>query len=165
MIALGIAVVVLAVTGAVVVANGGDDDQTSAARPAQAVAEVSDIAVTPEALWITNTVRGTVLKLDKRTHRRLAPPIRVGQQPLDIAAGAGAVWVANYQSGTVTRIDPASNQLTGPIQTGRGPFGIDVGTRRGVGQQPGRAHGHPDRPADEQGLRPALRSWAAARAA
>ena len=37
------------------------------------------------------------------------------------------MWVANYRSGTVLRIDPASNQLTGPIETGRGPFGIDVG--------------------------------------
>ena len=125
-IALGAAVVVLAVTG-VVLASGGDDEQDSPAQPAQAVSEVSDIAVTPEALWVTNTVRGTVLKLDKRTRRPLAPPIRVGLEPLDIAAGAGAVWVANYRSGTVLRIDPASNQLTGPIKTGRGPFGIDVG--------------------------------------
>lgn len=126
-IALGVAVIVLSATSAVVIASGGDDDQPAAAPRAQDVTEVSDIAVTPEALWITNTVRGTVLKLDKRTHRPLAPPIRVGLQPLDIAAGAGAVWVANYQSGTVVRIDPASNQLTGPIQTGRGPFGVDVG--------------------------------------
>jgi YVTN family beta-propeller protein len=125
-IALGAAVVVLAVTG-VVLASGGDDEQDTPAQPAQAVSEVSDIAVTPEALWVTNTVRGTVLKLDKRTRRPLAPPIRVGLEPLDIAVGAGAVWVANYRSGTVLRIDPASNQLTGPIKTGRGPFGIDVG--------------------------------------
>ena len=103
---------------------------TTRTRPDAATpppAEVSDIAVTPEALWVTNTARGTVLKLDRRTRRPLAPPIRVGLQPIDIAAGAGAVWVANYQSGSVLRIDPASNQLTGPIRTGRGPFGIDVG--------------------------------------
>jgi YVTN family beta-propeller protein len=125
-IAFGTAVAVLAV-GGVVLAGAGDDESDTAARPAQQTSEVSDIAVTPEALWVTNTVRGTVLKLDKRTRQPLAPPIRVGLEPLDIAAGDGAVWVANYRSGTVLRIDPASNQLTGPIKTGRGPFGIDVG--------------------------------------
>jgi YVTN family beta-propeller protein len=125
-IALGTAVAVLAVTG-VVLASGGDDEQGTGSQPAPKVSEVSDIAVTQEALWVTNTVRGTVLKLDKGTRRPLAPPIRVGLEPLDIAAGAGAVWVANYRSGSVLRIDPASNQLTGPIKTGRGPFGIDVG--------------------------------------
>ena len=124
-IALGIGVVVLAGAGAALVS--GDDDPRAPQPAADRVVEVSDIAVTPEALWVTNTVRGTVLKLDRRTRRPLAPPIRVGRQPLDIAAGAGAVWVANYESGTVLRIDPASNQLTGPIRTGRGPFGIDVG--------------------------------------
>ena len=126
LLALGVAAVVLAGTAAIVVAGGSDDKGTpSAAQPKPA--EVSDIAVTPGALWITNTARGTVLKLDPRTKRRLAPPIRVGLEPLDIAAGRGAVWVANYQSGTVARIDPASNRLTRRIPTGRGPFGIAVG--------------------------------------
>ena len=124
--AIGTAVAVLA-AGAIVLATAGDDAQDTPRAATPPAAEVSDIAVTPEALWITNTVRGTVLKLDRRTRKRLAPPIRVGLEPLDIAAGAGAVWVANYQSSSVLRIDPASNQLTGPIRTGRGPFGIDVG--------------------------------------
>jgi len=125
-LALGVAAVVLAATVVIVVA-GGDDEQRgpSAAQPKPA--EVSDIAVTREALWITNTVRGTVLKLDRRTKRMLAPPIRVGLEPLDIAAGEGAVWVASYQSGTVARIDPASNRVTRRIPTGRGPFGVAVG--------------------------------------
>jgi YVTN family beta-propeller protein len=110
---------------AATIALGGDEDGT-APPPAQQVTEVSDIAVTREALWVTNNVRGTVLKLDRRTRRPLAPPIRVGRKPLDIAAGHEAVWVVNYQSGTVLRIDPVSNQLTGPIRTGRGPFGVAV---------------------------------------
>jgi DNA-binding beta-propeller fold protein YncE len=122
--AVAVATLLVAVGTVVLVSSGGDEAKPPRAAP---VAEVSDIAVTPNALWITNTVRGTVLKLDPRTRKPLAPPIRVGREPLDIAAGAGAVWVANYMSGTVIRIDPASNQLTGPIATGRGPFGIDVG--------------------------------------
>ena len=64
---------------------------------------------------------GTLLKLDPRTHEPLAPPIRVGRQPIDVGAREDGVWVANYESGTVVRVDPAANQLTGPIETGRGP--------------------------------------------
>ncbi len=124
--ALAIAAIVIA-AAAVVLISGADDETRDRATGTPKPTEVSDIAVTREALWVTNTVRGTVLKLDRRTRRRLAPPIRVGLQPLDIAAGEGAVWVANYQSGTVVSIDPESNQLTGPIRTGRGPFGIAVG--------------------------------------
>ena len=123
-IALSIAIVAALVA---TIAIGGGDEGSAPASQAQQVTEVSDIAATRDALWITNTVRGTVLKLDPRTRRPLAPPIRVGRQPLDIAAGEGGVWVANYQSGTVIRIDPASNQLTGPIRTGRGPFGVTTG--------------------------------------
>jgi YVTN family beta-propeller protein len=111
----------------VVVAGGDEKDQPAApkAKPPP-VSDVSDIAVTRDALWVTNTTRGTVLKLDPRTRRRLAPPIRVGRQPIDIGARDDGVWVGNYESGTVVRIDPAANQLTGPIETGRGPFGIAV---------------------------------------
>ena len=43
-----------------------------------------------------------------------------------MGAREDGVWVANYESGTVVRVDPAANQLTGPIETGRGPFGIAV---------------------------------------
>ena len=122
------AAIALALAGALVVtiALGGDEENASPTPPPP-LTEVSDIAVTPEALWVTNTVRGTVLKLDRRTRRPLAPPIRVGREPIDIAAGDDAVWVANYRSGTVIRIDPVSNQLTGPIESGRGPFGVAFG--------------------------------------
>jgi YVTN family beta-propeller protein len=126
---VSLAVAVALALGATLVATialGGDEESAPPA-PTQQVPQVSDIAVTREALWVTNTVRGTVLKLDRRTRRPLAPPIPVGQKPLDIAAGRDAVWVVNYQSGTVLRIDPVSNQLTGPIRTGRGPFGVAVG--------------------------------------
>jgi DNA-binding beta-propeller fold protein YncE len=126
--AVAVGAIALVAAGAALLTGDGDDEPPPRAAPPPA--EVSDIAVTRDPLWISNTVRGTVLKLDPDTRRPLAPPIRVGRQPLDIAAGAGAVWVANYQSGTVLRIDPASNQLTGPIETGRGPFGIDVGGGR-----------------------------------
>ena len=71
-------------------------------------------------------VAGTLLKLDPRTHEPVAPPIRIGRQPIDMGAREDGVWVANFESGTVVRVDPAANQLTGPIETGEGPFGIAV---------------------------------------
>src|SRR6185503_2684014 len=113
----------------VVIATGGDDGEGGEAGPPvpqQPFIDVSDIAVTREALWVTNTKAGTVLKLDPRTHDPLVAPIRVGRQPVDIGAREDGVWVANFESGTVVRIDPAANQLTGPIETGAGAFGIAV---------------------------------------
>jgi len=118
-----IAIAAWAVLGVALI--DGDEDERSTAAP-QPVPEVSDLAVTRDAVWVTNTVRGTVLKLDPRTGRRVAPPIRVGREPLDIAAGDGGVWVANYVSGTVVRIDQETNRVARPIRTGRGPFGIEV---------------------------------------
>jgi YVTN family beta-propeller protein len=117
---------------AIVLITGGEDETRPVpqAKP-RAFPDVSDIAVTNDALWITNTVRGTLLKLDPRTRERLSPPIRIGRQPIDVGAREDGVWVANYESGTVVRVDPAANQLTGPIETGRGPFGIAV-TRNAV---------------------------------
>lgn len=112
---------------AIVLITGGEDETPPVPQPkAPAFSDVSDIAVTDDALWITNTTRGTLLKLDPRTRERLAPPIRIGRQPIDVGAREDGVWVANYESGTVVRVDPAANQLTGPIETGRGPFGIAV---------------------------------------
>jgi DNA-binding beta-propeller fold protein YncE len=111
--------------------DGNDQTQPAPQREPYSFSDVSDIAVTDDALWITNTTRGALLKLDPRTHERLAPPIRVGRQPIDVGARENGVWVANYESGTAVRIDPAANQLAGPIETGRGPFGIAV-TRNAV---------------------------------
>lgn len=110
----------------IAVATGGDGEQPATPAPQRFFSDVSDVAVASNALWITDTTRGTVTKLDPRTRRQLAPPLRVGRQPLDIGAGDDGVWVANYESGSVVRIDPAANQLAGPIETGRGPFGIAV---------------------------------------
>ena len=111
---------------AVVIATGGDDDASTPKAKPITFSDVSDIAATKDALWVTNTARGTVMKLDPETRRNLSPPIRVGRQPIDIGAREDGVWVGNYEGGNVVRIDPAANQLTGPIETGRGPFGIAV---------------------------------------
>jgi DNA-binding beta-propeller fold protein YncE len=124
--ALAVGVVALATLG-VVIATGGDEGEgTQPPVPPPAFIDVSDIAVTNDALWVTNTAAGTVLKLDRRTHDPLVAPIRVGRQPVDIGAREDGVWVANFESGTVIRIDPAANQLVGPIETGEGAFGIAV---------------------------------------
>ena len=123
-IAAGTAIVSAAVI--VVITSGNEASQPATPPQQRSVSDVSDIAVTRDALWVTNTTRGTLLKLDPATHEPVAPPIKIGRQPIDVGAREDGVWVANYESGTVVRVDPAANQLTGPIATGDGPFGIAV---------------------------------------
>jgi DNA-binding beta-propeller fold protein YncE len=122
--------VVAAAAVALAVAAGGDGDGRDTiptpTAPAPQLTEVSDIAATADALWITNSTRGTVSKLDPRTRRPVAAPIRVGREPIDVGAGESGLWVTDYRNGTVRRLDPATNRLDRPIETGRGPFGIAV---------------------------------------
>lgn len=114
---------------AVAVAAGGDDGPETIPTPTAPAAEltdVSDIASTSGALWITNSRRGTVIKLDPRTRKPAAAPIRVGREPIDVGAGRSGLWVTDYRNGTVRRLDPATSRLDRPVETGRGPFGIAV---------------------------------------
>jgi DNA-binding beta-propeller fold protein YncE len=106
--------------------NGGTKTIPTPTAPAAELSDVSDIASTSDALWITNSKRGTVIKLDPRTRRRAAPPIPVGREPIDVGAREDGVWVADYRGSTVRKIDPATNRLGRPVETGRGPFGIAV---------------------------------------
>jgi len=106
--------------------DGGTETIPTPTAPAAQVTDVSDIAATSDALWITNSTRGTVIKLDPRTRRPLGRPIRVGGEPIDVGAGEDGVWIANYRNGTVQEIDPATSRPAEAIETGRGAFGIAV---------------------------------------
>jgi YVTN family beta-propeller protein len=125
------AITVAIVVGVVLaIALGGSGGKKSAA-PAHAAPQgpqVSDIAATPGALWVTRIDDNAVEQVDPATLHPTGKRVRVGRSPYDLAAGFGDLWVANYRSDSVSRVDPRSAHLKGrPIPTGRGPFGVSVG--------------------------------------
>jgi len=84
------------------------------------------IAASPEAVWVTNLLDGTVSRIEPLTNQ-VSATIPVGDSPLGIVAGFGSVWVANYLDGKVARIDPTTNQVIATVQTQLGATGIAAG--------------------------------------
>jgi serine/threonine-protein kinase len=85
----------------------------------------SSLAVADDAVWITDSDRNTVTRLD--SSGRGLKTIDVGHGPSAIAVGAGAVWVADSLDDAVVRIDPRTRRPTDKIPVGRAPVGIAVG--------------------------------------
>jgi YVTN family beta-propeller protein len=81
------------------------------------------IAVGAGSLWVRDTRRNSVWRVDPRTLARQRE-IQTGSDPAAIAVGAGAVWVANSGDGSVSRIDPRSNAVTKAISVGDAPVAI-----------------------------------------
>jgi YVTN family beta-propeller protein len=84
------------------------------------------IAEYQEAIWVSNSVDGTVSRIDPVTNTVMAT-IPVGDSPIGIVAGFGSVWVANLNDGKVARIDPATNLVSTTVQTQLTAFGLAVG--------------------------------------
>ena len=86
----------------------------------------SQVAATPEAVWVTNTTDNTVSRIDPSTND-VRQTITVGEGPTGVAVGGGAVWVANGLEGTVSRVDSSTNREVQKIPVGNGPTGIAFG--------------------------------------
>ena len=85
-----------------------------------------EVAVSSDAIWVTNTNDNTVSRIDPSTNQ-VVQTIEVGGGPAGIAAGGGAVWVANSLDGTISRIDPTTNREVVKITVGNGPSGVAYG--------------------------------------
>jgi YVTN family beta-propeller protein len=80
------------------------------------------VAVTPQAVWVSNSADGTVSRIDPAT-RKVVATIPVGQTPENPAvASDGTVFVPNVFDGTVSRIDPATNKVIDTIPVDAKPF-------------------------------------------
>jgi YVTN family beta-propeller protein len=88
--------------------------------------EAMAIAVSPEAVWVSNYVDGTVSRIDPTTNQVTAT-ISLGGHPVGIAAGYGSIWVADDNDGKVSRIDPVTNQVAATIQTRENAEGVAIG--------------------------------------
>jgi YVTN family beta-propeller protein len=88
-----------------------------------------DLAVTPGAVWVTNSGGGgdRVARIDPRTNRLAGRPVRTGASPQSLAVGGGSLWVANHDAGTVTRIDQASGTVVADIPVPSEPHRVAYG--------------------------------------
>jgi virginiamycin B lyase len=74
--------------------------------------------LTDDALWVTNSPKNTVHRLDIETNQVVAV-VTVGQRPCSgLAAGFGSIWVPNCRDKSLSRIDVKTNQVVATL-----PFG------------------------------------------
>ncbi len=91
-------------------------------------ADVVDVAVGRDAVWVSNGAKGTVTRVDPVTDRVLEPGIRTGRFPTALAIGSRDVWVVNSGDGTLARVDPRENLVIGRrVPVGRDPQDVAVG--------------------------------------
>ena len=111
------------------------------------------IAVGAGAVWVANSLDGTVSRIDPATGE-VVDTIPVGNTPTGVAFGAGAVWVTNADDRSVSKIDPVDRRGRAADRRRRGRA-LDRGRRRRrlgdrSGRQRARAHrralGHGHRP-------------------
>jgi streptogramin lyase len=87
-----------------------------------------DVAVGPDAVWVSNGAAGTVTRVDPVSDRALGPAIRTGRFPTALAVGGHDVWVVNSGDGTLARVDPRENLVVGRrVPVGRDPQDVAIG--------------------------------------
>lgn len=74
------------------------------------------IAADDSAVWVLNSERGVVVRIDPATNKAVATIPLASTGLGDVVLGDGAVWVATRNNDTVTRIDPATNRITATIK-------------------------------------------------
>lgn len=78
-----------------------------------------------DALWIADSLQGTLTKIEPETLDSDAP-IRVSGDLDAVATGAGSVWILDSSAGVVIPVDPATS-MPGSIRVGLHPTDVAVG--------------------------------------
>jgi YVTN family beta-propeller protein len=84
------------------------------------------IAVGEGAVWINDSVNGTLLRVDP-AKRVVVDRIHVGSHPAGVTSGAGAIWVANSEDGTVSQVNPETDEVVAILRVGNGPTSVAFG--------------------------------------
>ncbi|MFL5862783.1 MAG: ABC transporter substrate-binding protein, partial [Solirubrobacteraceae bacterium] len=87
-------------------------------------ASPAGIAIGEDAVWLTDTDAGNVVRVDATG---LSKPIPVGAAPTAITVGGGGVWAVDSPDDAVVRIDPGTRAVTATIPVGRSPAGVAFG--------------------------------------
>lgn len=106
-----------------------DPDSNRALRRVPVGGTLSDIALTPGAVWYADSDAGAVRPIDDATGHFAGEPVSVGTQAhIDVDIGPqGTVWAVSHDSGALVGIDAKTNQVirrlfvTAPVELGVGP--------------------------------------------
>jgi YVTN family beta-propeller protein len=133
------AAVAAAVLGIVLTRSGGGPGTVLAANAAglleadgQVAGQVpvagrpTGVAVGKDAVWITDSVNGTLLRVDP-ARKLVVDRIGVGADPSGVCVGAGSVWIANSADGTVSQVNPDTDTVVATIPVGNGPTSVAYG--------------------------------------
>ncbi len=82
----------------------------------------SSIAAGAGSVWVTNSVDGTVTRIDPST--LVAETIPVGHGPAAVAVNDAGAWVANAGDNALVRIDTSTNAVAGTTPVGDGPAAV-----------------------------------------
>ena len=82
----------------------------------------SAIASGAGSLWVTNSLDGTVTRIDPTT--RVATTIPVGNGPASVAVNAAGAWIANAGDNALVRVDTDTNAVAGTTPVGNGPAAV-----------------------------------------
>ena len=82
------------------------------------------ITVGADAVWVAIAGTKSVMRINPRTYRRRI--VRLGVAPTFVTVGGGSVWATAQEANRLFRIDPAHVSLIEQVDTGSGPFAVDV---------------------------------------
>jgi streptogramin lyase len=82
------------------------------------------VAVGAGSVWVAESLKGRVDRIDPSTRKVVASISLLQGQPSDVVFGEGFVWVTEMSADSVTRIDPDSDQGTPIDEVGNGPTGV-----------------------------------------
>jgi serine/threonine-protein kinase len=86
------------------------------------------IAVSANAVWVTDVLNNHLLRIDPRTDRIIAR-IQLPAYPTGVAAAEDAVWIrSNEVIASLIRIDPATNRVVDQITLPGGADGVAIGS-------------------------------------
>ena len=77
------------------------------------------------AVWVVNSLDGTVSRIDPETNA-VAAAIPTGNGPTSVAVDDRSVWVSNQFDGTLVRIDPRTNRVVRTVTVGNRPQGVSI---------------------------------------
>jgi YVTN family beta-propeller protein len=82
------------------------------------------MAVGDGAVWVANSLDGTVTRINSETNTIAATVPTVGNGPTGVAVDPHGVWVTNQFDGTLARIDPRTSQVARRFSVGNRPQGV-----------------------------------------
>jgi YVTN family beta-propeller protein len=88
-----------------------------------APAEITEVAATDDAVWVTSKSVGGVYRIDPSTNAVITS-IETGRGAHGVVIDPSGVWVTNYEESTVSRIDPVTNTVVATVE--------DVGSGVGI---------------------------------